>query len=428
MSHQKARNLSQATHTTEQLLEDSDDDIEVVAKNDFGKVTLDKPSSKSLSIDTDSEIVLDDSDSDIEEVCNVSPTKTIPLSKSTTLDEKKVKSILTKVAQNNQTPKQSSKLPPGLKLSVSNTKTASEGPASKKQPSTPRIVLQKVGSKWQNSSTPKSSYPQLKGGPTPNQKRKGDVESEKSDSNSDEDFVPLKSKSAKSKQNNHSDDSVFDEDSNETIPKLNRSTRSTRSSVNTSRSDVSQDVTLDTSIELDDEIQEELAKLEALQEILAQTNPNEKKRSNTLPMVKKLKSKKKNQSLPRTPKQVFAGKPKETPKLKPAVVPQIIDRGPIDCFDELIVETTAGFPCNFCESKEIFKKRREMIYHMQTKHEEELNEEQRNGDLSGLFPCEICKTAFYSKFILRTHKKAHMKSSEAGCDKYYHYYLRFGRI
>ena len=65
-------------------------------------------------------------------------------------------------------------------------------------------------------------------------------------------------------------------------------------------------------------------------------------------------------------------------------------------------------------SKEIFKKRREIIYHVKTKHEEE----QRNGDLSGLFPCEICRTAFYSKFILRTHKKANMKSSEAGCDKY----------
>ena len=137
---------------------------------------------------------------------------------------------------------------------------------------------------------------------------------------------------------------------------------------------------------------------------------------------------KKNQSIPKTPKLAVGEEPKETPKLKPAVVPQIIDRGPIDCFDELIVETTAGFPCNFCESKEIFKKRKEMIYHMQTKHEEELNEEQRNGDLSGLFPCEICQTAFYSKFILRTHKKAHMKSLEAGCDKYYQYYLRFGRI
>ena len=88
--YQKTRNPSQATHTTEQLLEDSDDDIEVVAKNDFFKVTLIIPSSKSLSIDTDSEIVLDDSDSDIEEVCNVSSTKTIPQSNSTTLDENKV--------------------------------------------------------------------------------------------------------------------------------------------------------------------------------------------------------------------------------------------------------------------------------------------------------------------------------------------------
>ena len=426
MSYQMNRNHPpQATHTTEELLEDSDDDIEVVSQNDLSKVTLKKQSSKSLSIDTDSEIVLDDSDSEIEEVGHVFSSKTIPQSTSTTLDENKVKSILSK----NQTPgpKQSSKLPPGLKISVSNTKTPSEGSASKTEPSTPRIVLQKVGSKWQNSSTPKGSNPQNKAEPEPKQ-RNGDKESDKSNSNSDEDFVPLKSKTAKSKHINHSDDSVSDEDSNETISKLNRSTRSTRSSVNTSRSDISQDVTLDTSIELDDEIQEELAKLEALQDILAQTNPTEKGRSNTLPKVKNFKSMRKNQSLPKTPKLAVAEKPKETPKLKPAVVPQIIDRGPIDCFDELIVETTAGFPCNFCESKETFNKRREMIYHMQNKHEEELNEEQRNGDLSGLFPCEICKTAFYSKFILRTHKKAHMKSSEAGCDKYYQYYLRFGRI
>ena len=139
MSYQMNRNHPpQATHTTEELLEDSDDDIEVVSKNDLSKVTLKRQSSKTLSIDTDSEIVLDDSDSDIEEVGHVSWSKSIPHSKTTTLDENKVKSILNKVAHKNQTPgpKQSSKLPPGLKISVSNTKTPSEGSVSKTEPST----------------------------------------------------------------------------------------------------------------------------------------------------------------------------------------------------------------------------------------------------------------------------------------------------
>ena len=43
---------------------------------------------------------------------------------------------------------------------------------------------------------------------------------------------------------------------------------------------------------------------------------------------------------------------KEKPKPAPRV-PKLIDRGPIDCFDSLIVETDMGFPCNFCEVRQI---------------------------------------------------------------------------
>ena len=41
-----------------------------------------------------------------------------------------------------------------------------------------------------------------------------------------------------------------------------------------------------------------------------------------------------------------------------------------------------------------------------------------------IFSCDICTKAFHSKFMMRTHVKAHRKIEEnAKCDKYYHYYL-----
>ena len=43
----------------------------------------------------------------------------------------------------------------------------------------------------------------------------------------------------------------------------------------------------------------------------------------------------------------------EMPKPVPRV-PKIIDRGPIDCCDSLVVETDMGFPCNFCEVTLLF--------------------------------------------------------------------------
>merc|ERR1719186_2035545 len=146
-------------------------------------------------------------------------------------------------------------------------------------------------------------------------------------SNSDEDFVPVKMKSIKSKIRK-SEDSDSDDDSNETIPILNRSTRSTRSSVNTTLSDLSEDVTLDIADDLDDEIKDELAKLEALQEILAKHNPaeSEDRRSSTMSKGRRKSIVKKKQSLSKTPKATKSEKFIETPKPKPPVL-QIIDRG-----------------------------------------------------------------------------------------------------
>lgn len=107
-------------------------------------------------------------------------------------------------------------------------------------------------------------------------------------------------------------------------------------------------------------------------------------------------------------------------------LPRIIDRGPMDCFDSLIVETSEGFPCNYCEVEEVFGKRREMIGHMQVKHKEELvTEEQKNPDLTGRFPCIKCSAVFHSKFTKRTHEKSHVKAESGSCDNYYRYYLAF---
>ena len=41
-----------------------------------------------------------------------------------------------------------------------------------------------------------------------------------------------------------------------------------------------------------------------------------------------------------------------------------------------------------------------------------------------IFSCDICSKAFHSKFMMRTHLKAHKKVEQnKQCDKYYHYYL-----
>ena len=58
--------------------------------------------------------------------------------------------------------------------------------------------------------------------------------------------------------------------------------------------------------------------------------------------------------------------------------------------------------------------------------EEEEEEEQFEEDkfTKQMFQCEICNKVFHSKFVMKTHAKAHRKiEKDLKCDKYYHYYL-----
>ena len=122
-------------------------------------------------------------------------------------------------------------------------------------------------------------------------------------------------------------------------------------------------------------------------------------------------------------------KPALIPITKKIRVPKVIETGPIDCFDDLIVKTDLGYPCNFCDQKLMFKKRREMIDHLQLDHNEELSEEQRNRELAGVFTCDVCQSVFCSKHILRTHRKAHDKVKDNKvCDVYYKFYLNIRTI
>ena len=165
----------------------------------------------------------------------------------------------------------------------------------------------------------------------------------------------------------------------------------------------------DTTIEIDEDLEHDLEQANVLKLLFnAQVQPkgshSEKiKRGRSSEMSKSITKKKK--------------------KIQPAV---IIQRGPLDCFDDLITETTRGFPCNFCSGKPVkLQKRREMIRHLQSEHSERLSEEQKNIELAGLFRCEDCGMIVHSKYLLRTHIKAHAKVQQDndGCDLYYKFYL-----
>ena len=119
-----------------------------------------------------------------------------------------------------------------------------------------------------------------------------------------------------------------------------------------------------------------------------------------------------------------ANKLKTVKKEKVVSLPKVIETGPIDIFDDLIIKTTKGHPCNFCDKNLVFKKRREMIDHLQLEHEEELTNPQKDRELAGVFSCDTCEASFHSKHILRTHAKAHKKlTANPKCDNYYRYYL-----
>ena len=59
--------------------------------------------------------------------------------------------------------------------------------------------------------------------------------------------------------------------------------------------------------------------------------------------------------------------------------------------------------------------------------EEEGEEEEQFEDdkfTKQMFQCEICNKVFHSKFVMKTHAKAHRKmEKDLKCDKYYYYYL-----
>ena len=56
--------------------------------------------------------------------------------------------------------------------------------------------------------------------------------------------------------------------------------------------------------------------------------------------------------------------------------------------------------------------------------EEEYEQYEDEKFAKQMYQCEICMKVFHSKFVMKTHAKAHKKiENDVKCDKYYHYYL-----
>jgi len=395
-----------STSNDEKLLDEESDDeeIQVMSESFSDKIQVVKSSFVKQSTFTDSEIILDDSDSESDNQTTLSPVPTIVRGR-TTIKYTDISNNQSKAARKVSSSIKILNSNSSAKLVTENTSKSNikKGIPSKKSRVPAKVILKKVGSQWQNSSLTE-----------PGTKSKSIVD-EEPESDSDNDFIPFK------------EDVSLDSSLNGSFRSTRSRSRSLRGSF--SNSDVSLNTTFDSDATIEDEatdnMLEELSHLERLSAILSQSGTLNGNKSKTLPTHKKpKKSLKKSKSVPDDVKKLK----KPEVKSKSPMLPKIIERGPIDCFDDLIIETNQGFPCNLCDKGEIFKKRREMIFHLQTRHEDELNDDQKNSDLSGIFPCDICHTAFYSKYILRTHQKAHKKSTSSTCDKYYQYYLRFGRI
>jgi len=168
------------------------------------------------------------------------------------------------------------------------------------------------------------------------------------------------------------------------------------------------------------ELEKELEKLEKLKQLLSRKSSVKSSNNSTSKKSQTSKTK-----LSESVKSIKTLKPKAVRE-----VPKIIERGPIDCFDDLITERTDGFLCRVCEGEKrtvVRRKRRELIRHVQTEHTDKLTEQQRWSELAGVFPCRQCPVLCYSKHILRTHTRAHAKLHKAAsCDKYYKLYLKYG--
>ena len=83
---------------------------------------------------------------------------------------------------------------------------------------------------------------------------------------------------------------------------------------------------------------------------------------------------------------------------------------------------------NFEKKKKSKKSRKSRSKSVSPDEEEEEEEEEEQFEedkfTKQMFQCEICNKVFHSKFVMKTHAKAHRKiEKDLKCDKYYHYYL-----
>ena len=82
---------------------------------------------------------------------------------------------------------------------------------------------------------------------------------------------------------------------------------------------------------------------------------------------------------------------------------------------------------NFEKKKKSSKSRKSRSKSVTPDEDEEEEEEEQFEDdkfTKQMFQCEICNKVFHSKFVMKTHAKAHRKIEKDGkCDRYYQYYL-----
>jgi len=348
------------------LLDDSDDEFYPSPSSRPRRVAKRKADVKKVK-----DTVLDESES--------KPSPRSTTKKKGTINEEKVKSILGKVLS-----KSNSSKPPVLTRSSSlsgkengGKTTPRAGVGSPKRSSSVKspAVRQKLSTNWSKAQTELAPY-----------------SSEKKiltiDDDDDDDFVD----DTKSKGKG---------DKKAKISKNRQEKKKERESVDLTVS------SLDTTLELEDDIETDLMMVDRLKKLFdAQSESNSSSFKSRKSSVRRSMSRKLSTAS----------------KKRKVSSPVVINRGPVDCLDNLITETIRGFPCRFCEEEP--KKRREIIHHLQTVHDEKLSSEQRNKELAGLFTCEDCGMIVHSRFVLRTHKKAHRKIKEdLRCDVYYKYYL-----
>jgi len=372
----------------EVLIEDSDDDSDLVIRKSrrrslrsHGK-SSNNSSNKSLDVD-------DEFDFGSPQRINQGNSRSGK--KITSAFESKIKDILNKS---------------GTKLTRSDSAPAQVTPRANQN------QRKKLGDGWKDAKTKLTPASSQRGSKI---KLKG-VEVNSCSSDSDEDF----------KSNNRTK-SKKDRDK-----KPRASSSISRNSSRTSMNDSLKNSSNNSIIELEDDeeqqLEQEFAKIDQLKlDFERQSSFSAKKSSFKSIPIKKVSSSPAPNAVNKSNNNVINRK--SVKKVKPpksVKVPKVIETEPMDCLDDLIVFTDQGYPCNYCDKNLMFEKRRQMVNHLQIEHEEELSIEQRNKELAGIFVCDLCDTIFCSKFILRTHKKAHAKlKRNENCDNYFKYYLNF---